>query len=792
MSNELGLTIPISALIPQLRKKDPTKELEFQQQGNVNNGWTQHADEEEDDESHCSRNGSAALLFGGRSSNLDNIVDEDRMIMPFVRPKSSFKDITGEKSSDDSKKNRDGSEKGSEDDQNVDSLYDDSDDNGDDSDGSDSDQVSISAPPCMPILAVDLEQLCGYKPTDNDDIKRMTDELYETLLGSKQPDVLQERSQGDHQGQEDERATLADDINYVQFTERSTELFESGIAYHSDTTSSQKQQQESTTAIIPYPEFLPILGPFLPLHQENQDDQELQTSLMATSKIWKEIIHPHTIPVVQRLLVLLSKCSRSLLWKYEMSSELRCLAKAEQKYNTEKVRRKHLSVWRNETRPAELAKLYEVRETFEYKIELSRETYDQIMKDKEERVQCELRRRKEQGIGMGGVAALDWDGKETFAFADDHKAIIDTLRKDGDDDDVSRDKLSEDDDGNDMAGYEHDDDFSGSESSRCDKDDSSDDEVLNNTLPDPSTLIVPKQTVSTADRKKRRMAAASKRMRRKLESERENARLLELRQRVKSAHEEEEQMRKMCSTTEEKLALAVVTNLEKKLEKVDSLLETMQEEEWKDQEEGELADEVFTDEIEEFVGEEDISLLDQVLAMILGAFPPLGKPVQAHFARLKKEHEEIKSLWNSTFGRLPLSFADPNHNNESMASESVGVTDKKLSLEGTLDGDILIDESQDSSNLQGPRVQATIPRTSVETSNIPSGLQRKETEIPDDWENIDDFNDILSPRSEVAEDVLPNSQSASKPTLDSCTSVPHQTSTPVTKVGLRPGGGLKP
>jgi len=256
-------------------------------------------------------------------------------------------------------------------------------------------------------------------------------------------------------------------------------------------------------------------------------------------------------------------------------------------------------------------------------------------------------------------------------------------------------------------------------------------------------------------------------------------------------------MRKICSTTDEKLALAVVTNLEKKLQKVDSLLETMQEEEWKDQEEGVLVDDGFTDEIDEFASEQhpeesDMSLLDQVLAMVLGAFPPLGKPVQEHFARLKKEHEEIKSLWNSAFGRLPLSFVDPFHNNEPIASESVGATDKKLILEGTRDGDILFDESQDSSNLHGSDGQVAMPRISVKTSNIPSGLHRKETEIPDDWENIDDFNDVLLPRSDAPEDVPTNIQNASKSILNARTSVPNQTPKPVNKVGLRPGGAIKP
>lgn len=801
MSNELGLTIPISAALTSRLKKLHTDESESQHRGHgrqqvrVNNNWKQHISEDDSDVDSSShgRKGSAAALFQGKS-NIDAIVDEDRTIMPFVRPELSSKDnIVGEKSLYDSENTPGKSDKDEDSNDN-----DNEDDKSNSSDYSDSDQVSLSPPSCMPILAVDLEQLCGYKPSDDSDIKRLTDDIYETLLGSKHQDLAHEYSQ-DNPGHKKE-STYSGDINYVQFTERSAELFESGIAYHSDTVSSQKIHQESTTAIIPYPEFLPIPRPLI--HQSQDQDQELRASLMATSKMWKEIIRPHSIPVVHRLLVLLSKCSRSILWKYEMSTELRRLAKSEQRCNTDRMRKKHLNVWRNETRPAELAKLYEVRETFEYKLELAREKYDQIMKDKEVRVQCELRRRKEQGIGMGGVSGLDWDGKETFAFADDDENIVNSLIKDEENEELKKSQLSEDDDDNDMAGYEHDDDFS-SESSHNNGYDSSHGELVDKNIPDPLRLMVPKQTISVVDRKKRRVAAASKRMRRKLESEKEKARLLELQQRIKSAHDEEEQMRKICSTTEEKVELAVVSNLEKKLEKVDSLLEIMQEEEWKDQEEGVMMDEGLSD--DEFIGEQhsdgsQMSLIDQILAMILGAFQPLGKPAQTHFAELKKEHKEIKSGWKSTFGRLPLSFVESCHTHELPVNEPIATADKKSNSDGTWDDDILSGELQGSLKLQDSGEKNAIPRSDVRASNTTAGLHAQEMEgpnnssernIPDDWENIDDWSDLLLPRNETIEEGQTNNQYTPEQKLKSDISLSNQTPKCETKIGLRPGGTAK-
>jgi hypothetical protein len=56
-----------------------------------------------------------------------------------------------------------------------------------------------------------------------------------------------------------------------------------------------------------------------------------------------------------------------------------------------------------------------------------------------------------------------------------------------------------------------------------------------------------------------------------------------------------------------------------------------------------------------------MSLLDQVLAMILGALPKEcsgSKTDEEHFGYVKEEHATLVKHWVETFGRLPTSFAE--------------------------------------------------------------------------------------------------------------------------------------
>ena len=133
----------------------------------------------------------------------------------------------------------------------------------------------------------------------------------------------------------------------------------------------------------------------------------------------------------------------------------------------------------------------------------------------------------------------------------------------------------------------------------------------------------------------------------------------------------------MLTTNDERLAEATLLKLEERLKNIDDLLESLQEEEWADDEEG---DDDYDDEGDYRRGDEDFkdrgemlsidppravifsSLLDQILAMVLGALPKeircssLQEPDNTdadHYMYIKEEHESIVKEWIEIFGRLP-------------------------------------------------------------------------------------------------------------------------------------------
>jgi hypothetical protein len=82
--------------------------------------------------------------------------------------------------------------------------------------------------------------------------------------------------------------------------------------------------------------------------------------------------------------------------------------KEEIRKNEERLRNRQLRKLRIETRPAELAKLYDARKSFELRLRTSKEKYVIFIKGREVRVQRELQRRAESGRVL--VAWQDWIG----------------------------------------------------------------------------------------------------------------------------------------------------------------------------------------------------------------------------------------------------------------------------------------------------------------------------------------------------------------------------------------------
>ena len=107
--------------------------------------------------------------------------------------------------------------------------------------------------------------------------------------------------------------------------------------------------------------------------------------------------------------------------------------------------------------------------------------------------------------------------------------------------------------------------------------------------------------------------------------------------------------------------------MEEKLQKVDNLLESLQEEEWEaEEEEGHSSFAVEDDEKDQGVGNNgsmEGSLLDRILAMIMGALPREKdgegndiKTEKEHYVYIMEEHKSIVKEWIEVFGRLPKTF----------------------------------------------------------------------------------------------------------------------------------------
>eukprot|EP00533_Pseudo-nitzschia_delicatissima_P012449 CAMPEP_0197277674 /NCGR_PEP_ID=MMETSP1432-20130617/17427_1 /TAXON_ID=44447 /ORGANISM="Pseudo-nitzschia delicatissima, Strain UNC1205" /LENGTH=261 /DNA_ID=CAMNT_0042743915 /DNA_START=72 /DNA_END=854 /DNA_ORIENTATION=+ len=124
------------------------------------------------------------------------------------------------------------------------------------------------------------------------------------------------------------------------------------------------------------------------------------------------------------------------------------------------------------------------------------------------------------------------------------------------------------------------------------------------------------------------------------------------------------------------LAQTLLKALDQKVQDVEELLENLQEEEWAAQEEQE------TKQQEKDVDNnqsDDLSLLDQILAMILGGLPMEAgnKDKQAHFQFVKDEHEFIVTGWKDYFGRLPQKYIPGSSSEEAQQQDETSLSETK-------------------------------------------------------------------------------------------------------------------
>jgi hypothetical protein len=803
-----------------------------------------------------------------RMSDNGGIDDEDRVIMPFHLDEQQ-RDIRNNDDDDDNDNDNDDEEGGSiRSSAASSSSSSDGDDDEDEDDDDNLDDLSLTPPPTMPVLSLDLEKLCGYPPKNQEECQRITTEIRAALLGVV---VVVGGGNGKDQKYDDDddddgKSKGAQDDTSLDFIARSNELFEAGIARHCSTDNSHDiidyehsnesnnehnhDNHEDPRAIVPYPEFLP-LPPNDPSSTSTSTATATATTpsttststLLSTQRIWKKIIHPHSTPIVQNLLHLLSRCNRTLIWKYQMMHEIRRIASFQSACKNRRVQRELVGVWRRETRPAELAKLYDVRETFVIRLDGARGKLRGFEEEREVRVQRELRRRVEfgqnghghghgsgsgNGKSTGGIAGLDWDTNVTFGFGEDVEDVVQKLLEErrragnGNGDGDGNGNGNGNKEYNSFAEDEFDDlddDDADDDDSEFSDDDNGNVETEASRAADIATpeIEIPLPITSMTDRKKRRAAAAAKRLRKRLHTQQEKSLEHELRGKIERAYAEEEAVRHMLLSTDERMALSTVFHLEKQLEKVDELLESLQEEEWKDEEEG-LLEEGGDDENEDEdgVGSADAteddhgdSVLHQILAMILGAMPDDGSGSSSccpsreeHFSFLKKEHTTIVEGWKKEFGRLPqLNDDDDNDNDDDEATDGSmgkatndgdsaalpGRTGYTAEDSGTdMIGATPWDEGEEylDSKMKG----MSLSKNAASQPAVQSGIAPNTmsifgpTSVPDDWEDAaddDGFEELFRPpEAPIKGDSL---DTTSSPSVGAARP----------RAGLRPGGRIK-
>ncbi len=515
------------------------------------------------------------------------------------------------------------------------------------------------APATLPMVLVNLESLCGCAPSDKAEKDVLVTQLMGALLGSptEEDDGIKE---GKNDQKKMQKACKGDGLS-LDFDSRVVELFDSGVACHVDSSSpivvannsqneivfSEEKREDTQVnpyAIVPYPEFL--------------SSPMSDNTARSTVRLWKLLHTSHPVPVVARIFSHLRNTSRSLLWKADMHQELRRLAIVEHNEQLRRNKMEQYNEWKNSARQDRLDRLYEVRETFLLRVGMARRKLEAFVNERESRVKRELWRRR--GVASENIKRHFY-GKPTNA------EMLADNNENGDTD--------YDDDG---WGSVIRDDGILDEESYNDNDDNCDQEVHSKEVTELGPVgmnifvesNIPKQSESFTKAEK---TSVNDKLFHKLESitvDEIQRRKMEKVQKLRAqsygktnyqlVEKEEESIRESLKSNDERLAEAVLRSLEQRLESVDELLESLQEEQWADDEAAEDDEDNNNDTIApdkmEKVDDNGMTLLDQILAMILGGLRKEfsgAKTNEEHFKYVKNQHALIIQEWKEVFGRLP-------------------------------------------------------------------------------------------------------------------------------------------
>jgi len=557
--------------------------------------------------------------------------------------------------------------------------------NGDDNDD------NVEGESSFPVVSIVLERLVGYQPSSQDVAESIQSQLLDAMWTRyRQQDYCDEM--GPTSCGNTSRVVVPPD-----FDDQIQELFEARIARWGppptrESSSSECKKGSEGSNSIPY------LVLFYPPKVRNSFSVALEgNKLLDTARAWKEIrrVSKIALPLddetdrdaaassdfLSRLFKHLLATSRTLGWKYAMATELRDWIEQELLY-------KQHQEWVQTQRQAKLDNLYGVRETIVHQMEVARDEYERLRRCRDDRVSQDLlvyqqkqlrqQNRSSHNSCKDGERLLDGFGTSDLNFPEEFQLLgmIPSAHEEyeeryfGEDDWGALDET-------DYGDYHSSDSDSSGDENEYDGDydgEGGDDHVAEDEkdgdLPDTSKTIdfegeLPVVTSEDAQeqetnqnsnpvstpflRRKERRQRAKERKRKERQEAGRRARLEEL----KAA---EKELREKYTTRELILAQTLLQALEKKVQSVEDLLESLQDEVWAaEEEEEEIRGESkrgMSD--SDNAAETSFSLLDQVLAMILGALPvENGVDPGDHYRYVKKEHDAIITGWKNYFGRLP-------------------------------------------------------------------------------------------------------------------------------------------
>mmetsp|Transcript_25058 Transcript_25058/g.61737 ORF Transcript_25058/g.61737 Transcript_25058/m.61737 type:complete len:643 (-) Transcript_25058:305-2233(-) len=516
----------------------------------------------------------------------------------------------------------------------------------------------------LPEISIDVEHLVGYKP-ELEEMESIKSQLLDAMWTRYR---LEEREDAPKDSSSPQTRMAPPDFDF-----QVVDLLQSGVARFKQTTDEDDDSSTNEgSLILSYP----------PTIITSDGESNL------TSKLWRQTSNcpsafqsNDATEFIPRLWKYLAYCSRNLDWKYKMSQELANLVEQEET-------RIRYEEWTTTQRKAKLDQLYSIRETIVHQVDMNKAKFDSFVQERENVVKEKM----QQHQRLETTKTSDLSFPEEFALLGMKDRATDEPEDDwglGDDDSYGMsygsDNNSDHSDGSD-GGYGTDDSLTSEREGEKGNDapipitqqqelqggdgtpsteaqhvpiEGGEQKVGLQQAPTDGTAAVEGIAGDQAEKhglsipfqrrqERRQRAKERKRQERKeAKNKAEKERLKQLEQEIREQHTSREMV----------VAQTIYEALSKKLENVEELLESLQDEEWQAEEDRESEAESKKDTIHQ--SDKSFTLLDQILAMILGTTPiPRGKTSQEHYRFVQEEHKSIVNEWKSYFGRLPASLGD--------------------------------------------------------------------------------------------------------------------------------------